>query len=195
MKNVNWKIYIFLIFPLILFARINPFEPVITPQNTIVVKPKYFTKKRIYPPKNARILKKIIFIYQTLSGDEKKQIIDINKNVDFHSPIVIVHKPVKFSMREIDFPNFKMFVKDKKILIQTKDKLLRAFFLADPFRLVMDFKKQTNFLTIKKTLKNSYIKKVVVGSHSGFYRIVIYFDAKYSYKIKKSSEGIIVELR
>ncbi len=184
----------FLLLPLILYARINPFKPVITPQNTIVVKPEYFTEKKIYPPKDARILKKIIFVYQTLSGDEKKQIINIDKNVDFHSPIIISHKPLKFSLKELDFPNFKIFIKNKKFLIQTKDKLIREFFLADPFRLVMDFKRNTNFLTIKKTIKNSYIKKIVVGSHSGFYRIVIYFDAKYSYKIKKISDGVIVEL-
>lgn len=191
MKNI---ILIVLFFPFVLLARINPFEPVINPQNTIVVKPEYFTKTSIYPPKNARILKKIVFIYQALNGDDINQTLVINKNIDFHSPIIVSHRPVEFPLKEIDFPNFKMYIKNKKFLIQTKDKLLRAFFLAKPFRLVFDFKKNTDFLTIKKILKNSYIKKVVVGSHTGFYRVVVYFDAKYSYKIRKTAEGIMVEL-
>ncbi len=194
MENVKRKIYVLLIFPLILSARINPFEPVITPQNSIIVKPEYFTGKKVYPPKNARILKKIIFVYQTLEGDEKKQVLKIDKNIDFHSPIVITHSQRNFSLKELDFPNFKMFIKNKKFLIQTKDPLLRVFFLAEPFRLVMDFKKNVDFLTVTKNIKNSYIKKVVVGAHEGFYRVVIYFDSKYSYKTKKSDEGIIVEL-
>ena len=194
MKNKKLKIFLFLLFPVFLLARINPFKPVINPQNTIIVKPKYFTKQKIYPPKDARILKKIVFEYQTLSGDIKKQMVKINKNIDFHSPILISHLLRKFPLKEFDFPNFKLFVKNKKLFIQTKDKLLRNFFLADPFRLVLDFKRNTNFLTITKTVKNSYIKKIAVGSHSGFYRIVIYFDAKYSYKTKKSPEGVIIEL-
>ena len=181
-------------FPLMLLARINPFEPVINPQNTIIVKPEYFKNAKVYPPKNARILKKIVFVYQTISGDEINQTIKIDKNVDFHAPITIYHKAVNFSLKELDFPTFKMFIKNKKFLIQTKDKLLRVFFLAKPFRLVMDFKRNTDFLTITKMLSNSFIKKVVVGSHNGFYRVVVYFDAKYMYKVKKQEEGILVEL-
>jgi len=188
------KKFLFLFFPLFLLARINPFVPVINPQNKVVIKPKYFSKAKIMPPKTARILKKIIFVYETLNGDEVKQTIKINKNIDFHSPIIVLHKNIKFPLKELNFGIFKMYIKNKKFLIQTKDKLLRVFFLARPFRLVMDFKGNSSFLTMTKKLTNSYIKKVVVGSHSGFYRIVVYFDARYSYKVKKSDEGIIVEL-
>jgi hypothetical protein len=88
-----------------------------------------------------------------------------------------------------------MYIKNKKILIKTKDKLIRKFFLVKPFRIVLDFKKDVDFLTIKKNLKNSIVKKVVVGNHKGYYRVVIYFDAKYMYKIKKTTEGVKIELQ
>jgi len=187
--------FIFLLFPLLLFARINPFEPVINPENINIKKPDYFHQIQVNIPSDARVLKKIIFVYQTLNSDIKKQEINIDKAVDFHSPIIVSHKLKKFPLEVLHFPNFKLYIKNKKLFFATKDKLLRVFFLAEPFRLVLDFKKNVDFLTLKKTLKNSFVKKVVVGAHSGFYRVVVYFDTKYSYKVKKDINGVLIELR
>jgi hypothetical protein len=184
---------IILIFlPLILFARINPFEPVISPTNKNIIKPKYFTHAKVYLPNDARILKKVIFVYQSVSSDIKQKEVDINKNIDFHSPIILIHKPKKFGIKKYYFGKFILYVKDKKIFIQTKDKLLRAFFLIAPFRLVLDFRGVSNFPTIRKKIQ-TFIKKVVVGSHGNFYRVVIYLDANYKYKIKKMDEGIEID--
>jgi len=186
---------IFLLIPIFLFARINPFEPVISPENTLVVKPKYFKKVKVYLPENARILKKIIFVYQTLSGDIKQKEVGINKNIDFHKPIILMHKIEKFPERVLKFSLFKMYIKNKKMFIEDKDKLLRQFFLVKPFRIILDFKRKSDFSTIKKIIKNSFVKKVIIGSHGNFYRVVIYFDAKYNYKIKKDVNGVLIELK
>ena len=186
---------IILFIPLLIFARINPFEPVVTPNNQIIKKPKYFHKAKVYLKKDARVLKKIIFVYQTLSGDIKQQEVNIDKAIDFHSPIIILHKNVKYTLKILKFPTFELYIKNKKLFFNTKDKLLRVFFLVKPFRLVLDFKRNVDFLTIQKTLKNYFVKKVVVGSHNGFYRVVVYFDAKYSYKVKKDIKGILIELK
>ena len=178
-----------------LFARINPFEPVVKPQNVIVVNPSYFKEAKVKLPDDARVLEKIIFVYKSVNGDVKNKEVTINKHIDFHNPIYISHRPVKFPLKELNFLNlFKMYVKDRKILIKTKDRLLRSFFLIKPFRIVLDFKKDADFLTIKKRLKNSFIKKVVVGNHRGYYRVVIYFDSKYMYRIKKLPEGVKIEI-
>ena len=185
---------IILLFPLLIFARINPFEPVITPQNINIEKPKYFHKIKVHLPSNARILKKIIFVYQTLNSDIKQKDVIVNKAIDFHSPIIVSQKYKIFPMKILYFPNFKLFIKNKKLFFNTKDKLLRVFFLADPFRLVLDFKKRVNFLTIVKTVRDSFVKKVVVGAHKGFYRVVVYFDAKYLFKVKKDINGVLIEL-
>ncbi len=179
-----------------LFARINPFEPVIKPQNTIVVSPKYFNHAKVELPSDARVLKRIIFVYQSVSGDIKQKEVQINKHVDFHSPLYISHEPQNFPMKKLNFLNlFTMYIKNKKIFIQTKDKLIRHFFLVKPFRIVLDFRKDADFLTIKKYLKNSFVKKVIVGNHRGYYRVVIYFDAKYMYKLTKTTEGIKIEIQ
>ena len=190
------KKLLFLFICTLLFARINPFEPVVKPQNTIIISPTYFEKTKITLPSDARVLKKIVFVYQSVSGDVKQKEVQINKHIDFHKPIYISHSPQNFPMEELHFLNlFTMYIKNKKIFIQTKDKPLRHFFLVKPFRIVLDFKKNADFLTIKKNLKNSFVKKVIVGNHNGYYRVVIYFDAKYMYKLTKTSEGIKIELQ
>ena len=186
---------IFLLIPIILFARLNPFQPVITPENTIIVKPQYFKEVKVSLPKDARVLRKVIFVYQSVNGDVKQKIVEINKNIDFHKPIVVSHKIEIFPEKVLVFYNFKMFIKNRKIFIATKDKLIRQFFLINPFRIVLDFKREVNFLTIKRIIKNSFVKKVVVGSHSGFYRVVIYFDSRYNYKIKKDVNGVLIEIK
>ena len=185
----------FLFLPLFLIARINPFEPVIVPENIKIKNPKYFREMKVYLPSDARILKKIIFVYQNLNSDIKQKEVKVNKAIDFHSPIIITHKIKSFPLKILSFPTFKLYIKHKKLFFETKDRLLRVFFLAAPFRLVVDFKRKVNFLTIQKVVKNSFVKKVVVGSHSGFYRVVIYFDAKYSYNVKKDINGVLIELK
>jgi len=156
----------------------------------------YFEETKVILPSDARILKEVIFVYQSVSGDIKEKKVKINKHIDFHKPIYISHTPKNFPLKELNFLDlFKMYIKNKKILINTKDKLIRHFFLVKPFRIVLDFKKDADFLTIKKFLKNSIVKKVVVGNHDGYYRVVIYFDAKYMYKITKTDEGVKIELQ
>ncbi len=186
--------YLFLLMSafLILSARINPFEPVITPENIVKVKPVYFKKAVVKMPSDARILKRIIFVYQSVSSDIKQKIVDIDKNIDFHSPIIVTHNPKNFGVKKAYFKYFTLYIKDKSIFIKTKDKLLRAFFLVKPFRLVLDFKRKSDFPTIRKNF-NTFIKKVVVGSHGNFYRVVIYLDANYDYKLKKTKEGIKID--
>ncbi|GAX86989.1 conserved hypothetical protein [Lebetimonas natsushimae] len=190
------KILAFLIIGIFAFARINPFEPVISPDKSIkIVKQEYFKKTKVYLPNDARILKKIIFVYQSLDGDVKNKEVLINKNIDFHSPIIITHNLQNFEMKEIKFDSlFSLYIKDKKIFIKTKDKLIRKMFLIKPFRLVLDFKRNADFLTIKRTIKKSVVKKVVVGNHNGYYRVVLYFDANYKYKIQEMDEGIKIEI-
>ena len=188
--------FIFLLIPFILFARINPFEPVLTPSEENFTKPSFFQKVKVKLPSDARILKKVIFVYETLESDIKQKEVKINKNIDFHYPFIISQQKEKFNTKILKFPVCRIYIQKYKIFIQTKDELLRDFFLAKPFRLVLDFKRNNvNFLTLSRIVKNSFVKKIVLGAHNGFYRVVIYFDAKYAYKLKKSKKGILIEFR
>jgi len=186
--------FLVLLIGVLLFARMNPFEPVITPQNTTVVKPQYFKKAKVYLPSDARVLKKIIFVYQNLNSDIKQKEVVINKDIDFHSPIIVLHNPKEVGFKKYRISKFMtIYIKDKKILIKTKDKLIRSFFLVKPFRIILDFKRKSDFPTIKKHISNIFLKKVVVGSHGSFYRVVLYFDTNYKYKLTKTDEGVKIE--
>lgn len=179
----------------LLFARENPFEPVVKPLNQKIVKREIFHKTKLYLPDDARVLKKVIFVYQTLNGDIKKKEVLINKDIDFHYPFTIIHKYVAFHKKYLKFANlFSLEVDKREIKIFTKDKKIRSFFLVSPFRIIVDFVRDANFLTISKNL-NTYLKKVVVGNHDGYYRVVFYFDANYNYKIKKFDKGYKIELQ
>ncbi len=175
-----------------LYARINPFVPVIVPGENNITKPVYFKKAVVYLPNDARILKKIIFVYQSDSSDIRQKIINIDKNIDFHAPIIITHHPKQGPMKTFYLGVFKLFIKHKKVFIQTKAPLIRAFFLVAPYRLVLDFRQKSNFNTINKKT-GTFLKKVTVGSHGYFYRAVLYLDSNYRYKIKKTEEGIEIE--
>jgi len=183
--------YLILLLATFLFARINPFEPVITPKNTSVVKPKYFKEVKVYLPSDARVLKKIIFVYQSVSSDIKQKEVQIDKDVDFHAPIIVTHNPQEISMKKYKLTKFlTLYVKDKKIFLKTKDKLLRSFFLVKPFRIVLDFKRRSDFPTVKKKISNEFLTKVVIGSHRNFYRVVLYFDSNYKYRVTRTDEGV-----
>ena len=66
--------------------------------------------------------------------------------------------------------------------------------LIKPFRYVIDFQANKNFLTFKKQT-NSFIKKIVLGNHNGFYRVVLYLDGTYKASIKKTDEGYLIEFK
>ncbi len=186
----------FLILISFLFARDNPFEPVIKPENQIVKPPVYFQYKKVYFPNDARILKKVIFVYQNLNGEIEKKEVLINKNIDFHKPVILKHTAKEFGLIRMNFFDlFVMYIKNHTIFIKTKDALIRKMFLLNPFRLVLDFRRDADFLTISKIVKNSIVKKVSVGNHNGYYRVVIYFDAKYVFNIKELNNGVKIELR
>ena len=191
MKKV---LYLFIL--TFLFGRINPFEPVVTPSKQNMINPEYFKSTKVYLPNDARVLKKIIFVYQNVNGDIKQKDLKIDKYVDFHKPIYVSHSPEKFKPKTITFKNlFTMYIKNKKILMKTKDKLIRHFFLVDPFRIVLDFKKEADFLTTKRDLENYFVKKVIVGNHKGYYRVAIFFDAKYLYKLTRTKKSVKIELK
>jgi len=158
---------------------------------TIEVKPNYFEKMKIFLPKDAVALKSIIFIYQDRKGDINQSTVIVNKNILPNKPFIISHNSKSVSNKVL----VKINLKDKQIYIRTKDELFRTFVLYNPFRIVLDFKRDVKFITINKDIKdNPYISKLVVGAHNNFYRISFYFKKKFNYKIKETKDGVMIEL-
>ncbi|EAK3365506.1 AMIN domain-containing protein [Campylobacter lari] len=75
---------------------------------------------------------------------------------------------------------------NNKINIKTQDKILRHLSIGDPTKIIIDFAKKQNFNTKTLQVNTAKVRKVVFGSHKGYYRLVIYLDGKYSYQYSHS---------
>jgi len=188
------KIILFLLLITNLFARENPFVPVITNENNNLVKKQMFQETNTTLPSDARILKSVTFTYQTLTGAVLNKTVIINKAVDWHSPIYISQKKIVSKPKKVKVAFLNFYLDNHKALIETPDKMIRHFVLVEPFRVVLDFKANKTFLTYTKSL-NSFIKKIVLGNHDGFYRVVLYTDGVYKPVIKKTTEGYLIDFK
>jgi len=83
----------------------------------------------------------------------------------------------------------------KQLKIVTKDKILRNFFLVQPHRIVIDFKKESSVKRYEQKIEESNFTKIRVGNHEGYYRVVIELDGFYKYKMDTLSDSYIFELK
>jgi hypothetical protein len=188
------RIILFLLVFIILNARENPFIPVITNENKNLIKKDTLKEIQTTLPSDARILKSITFTYQTLTGSILNKTIIINKAINWHSPIYISQQKIKHNFKKIKIAFLNFYINKYNVLIETNDKMIRHFVLVEPFRVVFDFKANRNFLTYNKQL-NSFIKKIVIGNHDGFYRVVLYTDGVYKPIIKKVDKGYLIDFK
>jgi len=212
------KILSLLLFLLsILYARENPFFPSqgerdlsVTSNSEIVVAP--LKRVSLTFPSTARRIKNITVSYQNLDGSIDKKSIKLNNSIDWHMPIFIsqnyvssldsvkvkkesmqIKKRVKFTkICSIKYVTF--YASDKVLRIFTKDKMIRNFLLVNPHRIVMDFKRDVNIKSYIKKNPNFIFKKIRIGNHNGYYRVVVELDGYYRYKIKHLSKGYLINL-
>lgn len=213
-----------------LIARENPFESVITPQESGKVaeikKPTYFTREIMSLPSTARKVKRIEIWYQNMDGSIDSVMVETDRDIDWHFPMVVTHDTqnqvvrTKTAMTQSKsaaprmsasepkllpapknnkatlsaLPYISFGIDGKKLMVMTQDSMLREFDLAEPTKIVMDFKRNTTFYT--KTLKTNkmYFEEIALGNHKGYYRVAIKLDGKYRYQVNKSENGYLLEL-
>lgn len=93
MKHLLWLCLI----PLFLDARENPFKPVI--DNTVlpvtsnkVEKAPPFKEIKVQLPVDARVLTSVAIYYQSIDGSIKKEIVPVDRSIDWHHPLYITQK-------------------------------------------------------------------------------------------------------
>ncbi len=240
----------FLLLIILLFgaagARENPFKPVIDETvlpvtSNKVQKAPPFKKTEIRLPVDARVLTSVAIYYQALDGSIKKEIVAIDRSVDWHRPLVVsqglpcekAKNPVpakhpeptkrkatkpktksrsvsavrsvkkkgskpspiakKGVYRPLPFLGLKF---DKRSLrIVTSDEKIRVFHLANPFKVVIDFKRNAAFLSRHKKIGKAPFMAVDIGNHEGYYRLVVTLDGPYRYSLSKIADGYILYLR
>jgi len=212
----------FLLFALTysLIARENPFFPLnsdldiplTTNQTQSVPKLK---RAALSLPSTARQIESVTVKYKNLDGSIDTKSIELQNCIDWHIPIFISQnynlssekeskkktQPVVKLKKKTKFTKFtslkfiSFYTNEKVMKIKTKDEMIRSFLLTKPHRIVCDFKRATDIRSFEKiSSKKRIFKKINIGTHSGYYRVVIELDGFYKYSIKKSTDGYIISL-
>lgn len=208
-----YKITLFLLFALVypLLARENPFFPIDSQLDVPLsadqtLKAPRLTRAALTLPSTAREIESISVKYKNLDGSIATKTIQLQNSIDWHIPIFISQnynlasesEPLKKRAKFKKFASLKFisFYTNKKVMkIQTHDMLIRSFVVPKPQRIVCDFKRDVDMRSFeKKASKESIFKKINIGAHSGYYRVVIELDGIYKYSIDKAKGGYIINL-
>ncbi|SFV59767.1 FIG00638667: hypothetical protein [hydrothermal vent metagenome] len=188
-----------------LFARENPFFPaskVPTPNYSTnsVKQVEPFKNTEITLPDSVRILKSVTLTCENIDGSITKKEIHIDKSIDWHNKIIIAQKGINGiqskkerykKLASLKFISF--YASEKKLKIKSKDKLLRDFKLVKPNRVVLDFKRDADFRTFTFKGRGAF-KKLTIGNHTRYYRVVIELDGVYTYRIASFKDGYLLIL-
>ena len=193
-----------------LYARENPFFPAKDEEDI-----PYTTNKEIHYtplkraaislPSTARTIESITIRYKNLDGSITSKSEDLGNSIDWHLPIFISQninmqhsqtlKPKKIDTKQLFSMKFlKITTRGKSIYLHTKDKMLRNFMLTDPQRIVCDIKRDIDIRSVTKKINKSIVKKIRIGNHKGYYRIVMELDGYYKYRVSNKSDSCIFRL-
>ncbi|WP_333804767.1 AMIN domain-containing protein [Sulfurospirillum sp.] len=106
------------------------------------------------------------------------------------APNVSVDNTFKLN-EEISF-----YINQNEITVFTKDSKMRDFLIADPYKVVIDFKKEKSaYVTKMIEFKKASFVSATLGTHDGFYRIAILLDGHYRYDLQPFNGGYIIKLK
>jgi len=194
------------------FGRDNPFVPASNITNFTQIKKKEsnFKDVKVQLPNSARVLKSIQVVYQNLDGSVDKKVKIIDKKIDWHDELIFT-KAIKLKenitpemmprstqekAKKYSFKGFIKFeVSKKSFKIITKDTKIRDFLVNKPYKIVVDFKRNANFLTKSFRVNTPPFVSFVLGNHDDYYRVAIRLDGQYQYMLKKEKGGYIITLK
>ncbi len=206
---------VFLILIISLNARENPFFPSknetdipISTNQITVVEP--LKRAAITLPSTARTIQSVTVTYKNLDGSISNIKEELGYRVDWHLPIFISQniggneqknlrvktseKKEKFS-KILSLSFISLSQSYSKVKITTKDTMIRNFLLTTPHRIVCDFKRDIDIRSYEKKLNTkANVKRVRIGNHKGYYRVVIELDGHYRYSVSNTSRGYLINL-
>lgn len=186
-------------------ARENPFFPSegevdipITTNQSQTISP--LKRTSITLPSTARTIESVIIRYKNLDGsiDERRQ--ELGNSIDWHIPLFISqnieiptkkNKVVEKQYTQIAKLKFiSIYEKKNELKIITKDKMIRNFLLTKPHRIVCDFAREIDLRSFEKKIGlDSIVKRIKVGNHTSYYRLVLELDGYYRYSTIKLKDG------
>ncbi len=197
----------FIFLGLVLLARDNPFKPVVSSHNfgkatNILKEYKPLKVEKFKLPSPSRVLKKVKFEILNVDGSMSEVSFDVDKKVDWHQDIILSNTPIKFEKKpkKVEpmllkpFKFLTILIDKNRLLIKTKDSLIRELFFSKPYKIALDLKRDVLFYTKTIKLSKAPFAKITIGNHGKFYRVVLALDGKYHYRLKKNSNGYLIEL-
>lgn len=210
---------VFFVTTIFLYARENPFTPIITPKESGDVskplEPNFFISEELRLPSSARKIRKIAIEYQGIDGAIKSIEKELDHEIDWHFPIIVSQDVIldskinslnspslviapQITQNRQTFEPFK-FLKidiDNKILtIKTPDVKIRHFAVADPTKIVVDLKREVKFRSQIIETDAPYFEEIAIGNHGDSYRVAIKLDGQYKYTLDERKDGFVIELR
>jgi len=86
-------------------------------------------------------------------------------------------------------------IDNNKIVIETKDPLLKHFSLEESRKIVLDFEGYADFATKHIETRSSRFTNLTIGVHENYYRIVITMSEQREYRIVKEKYGYRLTLQ
>ncbi len=91
--------------------------------------------------------------------------------------------------------NLTIYIKANQIKIITDDRLQKRFKLSYPTRVVLDFGDDfVIYPSIDRHIHSRYLKRLKIGTHDCFYRVVLVTEKTKRYRIQKRSYGYLISL-
>lgn len=164
----------------VLFARENPFVP--TPTGDVNAPPQQqveesFTETEIEP-----IIPMQDPDLETTSDQTTEEMPTIEPVVTSGVKEVVNYEQARFVFRE------------NSGYVETKDPLIKHFFISNPPSIVMDFKALSDFASKRKELNTAPFIKLEMGAHGDYYRVVFRLDKAHTYTIDKKRYGQVVTI-
>jgi hypothetical protein len=153
-------------------------------------------------PDQARILKEATFTFQNVDGSLETRKLQIDQSIDWHKALVLTQYSGEKSAaiatagsgqsRSADNGFIQFATSSNRILLTTKDPILRSFSLSDPSSIIVDFSHTATFSPFEKTLESSPFVKVKVTNHGKFARAIISLDGHYTCTVSKTAQGAAI---
>jgi hypothetical protein len=200
MKRLLVFVSVLLLFQNFAVSRENPFVPAVEQSQMPVTSSdpqikESLDSQQIQLPQGAKILNTVTMHYQDSSGEIKTKEYTVDKKVDWHFPLVLRQTRGKQTTKNYKLGDLVSITQEGyTALVRTEDMVIRDFHLSDPFKIVLDFRSKQAFGTKTVSMQKPF-EKAVMGSHRGYYRVVLQMDAVYEYSLRKTDGGVRIELK
>jgi hypothetical protein len=94
----------------------------------------------------------------------------------------------------VNYAKVRFVFRENSAYIETKDKVLKHFAIANPPSIVVDLSSKSDFASKRRELTTRPFKKVEMGAHGDRYRVVLRLDKPHSYSLEKRRYGQLITI-